>query len=314
MQNVQKVATQGAAALALVLAMYMISLAALRRDQMVEVSQPPKQTQALVIVGDVLTSASEGLVFVTSEAAHRFNLAAPYRPLSQSMNRTLGAQFTYSFWMKVEAGEYERTVLLRGDPTRASFAAGGDPSAAATVRHPVAFCPMIRVRVKSSGDVQVIAHVNTSAELNQKLVKTVPNGSPFDMREYQLVTVSFEDGKAYGAVGGTSCSVWVNQDTERRQIPGEVLRENEGNLYVFPVFDKDDEAGVRVLPVDSEARAGKVTIRNLSYHNYAFNADDVFNKLRSEANASGRPYVHEQPTAVETTTRSFTDLALQVHT
>jgi hypothetical protein len=446
MNKFQAISAQVGAATVAVGLLYVIASAALDRDVLVEEvkRESGARTRSVGVIGGVLSSSGDEARFATTYEANVYDPSRPYRELVPSMNRLGGAQFTYAFWMKVTPGEYERTILLRGDPTRVDFVPGvtnaavggpvaegqavkcgagpevyrytggevrhypnpaiadtwdpnwgkpvmldcagiprgapmgpapaggpiaegqavqctknggvyrytggklrgypnptiagtwdpnwgkpvlldctGIPRGAAmgpapksTVSHPAAFCPMIRVKVHKNGDVQIVAHANTSSELNVKTVRSVDNGSPFDMTRYQLVCVSFEDGRIYDAVDGTSCTVWVNQTSTRKHSRAATLRENRGDLYVFPRLagGGGGAAGPLRLPADSAYDAGKVTIRNLSYHNYSFSADDVNMKLKGEADASGAvQYAHEGASAAMERTREFTDLSMQMH-
>lgn len=317
MNKFQAISAQVGAATVAVGLLYVIASAALDRDVLVEEvkRESGARTRSVGVIGGVLSSSGDEARFATTYEANVYDPSRPYRELVPSMNRVGGAQFTYAFWMKVTPGEYERTILLRGDPTRVDFTPRASPQGA-TVSHPAAFCPMIRVKVRKNGDVQIVAHANTSSELNVKTVRSVDNGSPFDMTRYQLVCVSFEDGRIYDAVDGTSCTVWVNQTSTRKHSRAATLRENRGDLYVFPRLagGGGGAAGPLRLPADSAYDAGKVTIRNLSYHNYSFSADDVNAKLKGEADASGAvQYAHEGASAAMERTREFTDLSMQMH-
>jgi hypothetical protein len=148
---------------------------------------------------------------------------------------------------------------------------------------------MVRVKAIADGTLTVTAQFNGNSELNNVVQHVVKNGSAVDVTQYHLVCVTCSDGELYDQARGVLCRVWFDQIPKQTFFKDEVLRENGGLLYVNPEFPASTD-GKTVYPISTHS-AGKATIRNLTYHNHAFNSEKVFEAMYNENTIVNRPYV-----------------------
>lgn len=290
------VGVQLAAAAVIILAVYYASLYVSNSDELVTLEAVPHQRQSVMVLqASMKTSGSDALTFVTTDSAHMYNTVDSYICLPPSLNSRGGAQFTYTFWLQLSKNysNFERTLFLRGDTTVATFQSTVPNSGAtrATISHPVAMCPMVRVKAEG-GRVSIFAHFNSADEFNNVARFDIQNGSVFDMTQKHLITVALHEGGSYGEINGTTCKIFVDQMVEQRTFQGATLKENTGNLFVLPKFKHGDAVlGGDRFPVESvDAEMGVATMQGLMYHNYAFDLEDVHSLMGQQSNSKNVPY------------------------
>jgi len=268
---------QALLAVALIAALYYVSLYVSMQDSLVQVSFNSRsrvQVAPGIVDTEVILGTDKRLTASERHVEH----------LPQSRHQRGGVQFSYTFWMKcpdVTEGAFRRVLLLRGDPTPVQFTSEGG-----SFSLPLAFCPMVIVTRNAAMDVTLSVHVNTDTEVNFSCVHHVPNGSsPVNFSQDNLVTVSVADAFAYGSDSetSTSCSVWLNQVEYSTVAPRSYggVRTNVGNLYILPVAKMDN--------VDNEPGV-KVAVRNLEYTNYVLGAQEIYDKIARESNESSPQY------------------------
>lgn len=281
------VVLQIVSAVVVLYAVYFIARFIRKGEQIVAIQTEAEKKTSIIVVPGVKNSDDGESMFLTTKVANTLNKRKEFVYLSPSLNSEGGAQFTYSFWLKVEPrSEFDAVLFLRGDKKRASFV-NNRQGASETVKHPVAFCPMVKVRMDSNFELSVTAQFNSNSEFNNSVTHVIKNGSPNDTQEYHLVCVSCSDGEYHGLERGVVCRVWFDQIPIEKFFEGEALRENGGNLYVCPKFEEEGDAA---YPKTTHAK-GKASMRNLSYHNYALTGSDVFDLMYNESNIVNRPYV-----------------------
>jgi hypothetical protein len=260
-------------------------------NDVVEVQGEPDEHSSVVILPGEKSTKDDESIFLTTMVANNLNKKLPFVYLSPSLDRDGGAQFTYSFWFKVEPGSVFDTVLfLRGDKKRSAFINTRKDASDPSIMHPVAFCPMVRAKMDSGGDLTITAQINSNDEYNNVTSHVVKNRSTaYDVSEYHLVCVSCVDGELHGQERGTICKIWYDQIPIQKFFKDANVKQNGGNLYINPDFENQ---GAKAYP-KSTSPSGKGTMRNLSYHNYAFNSDDVYALMSQESVMLGKPYVQK---------------------
>jgi hypothetical protein len=277
-------------------AIYYFSLATAMQDSLVVTATRPK-SMIEVAAGKVPLNTS----FVTDK---RLTMSGrEIVDLPRSMNTKGGAQYSYSFWIKLpeySRGDFKRVVLYRGDKTTVDFT---DPAGGKSVQLPMTFSPMVIVSRRGT-DTYVSCHVNTQQDKNFSCTaKSVSGETPVNWTKWNLLTVSVSDVHLYGAAteGAVSCSVWVNQ-VEQKQV-GDVkiggLLENSGDLHILPTDNFGDVACHGQADLE---------VRDITYANYAMTAQDVYAKIANEADRTVIPYKMHR---TESNSQAFWDLSMQ---
>jgi len=279
------------------IAIYYLALATAMQDGLVVTAVRPK---AIVTVAD--GKVPNDTSFVTDRRL--LMSGRTIVDLPRSMNTRGGAQYSYSFWIKLpeySRGDFKRVVLLRGDKTLAPFvdtAAGGK-----TLQLPLAFSPMVIV-ARTGRETRVSCHVNTQKDKNfSATARSVAGETPVNWTKWNLITVSVSDAALYGAAtdGAVSTSVWINQ-VENKQVGaakiGGVL-ENSGDLHVLPTGRFGDVACSGAVELD---------VRDVVYANYAMTSVDIYAKIAAEADRTVMPYRMHR---TDTNSQAFWDLSMQ---
>lgn len=281
-------------AAAVLAAVYYFSLATAMSDQLVQTKEKP-QTMLSVLDGKAAGEVS----FVTDS---RLTMSGrDIVELPRSQNAAEGAQFSYSFWIRIPeaSGDLKRVLLLRGDKTLAKFT---DDSNGKNVTVPVTFAPMVVVERKGT-TVSVSCHVNMSKDRNFAAVAVAKNGDTMNWTKWNLITVSVKDSALYGepTAGAMAVCVWINQTETAKKIASANmggLIENSGDLHVLP-------AG----PFGSMQCGGQgVELRDLTYANFAMSSHDIYNKIAQEADRAVVPYKINRS---DLNSQSFWDLSMQ---
>jgi hypothetical protein len=287
---------QAVLAAAVLATVYYFALAAAMQDSLVVTSTRPK-SMIEVAAGKVPLNTS----FVTDK---RLTMSGrEIIDLPRSMNTKGGAQFSYSFWIKLpeySRGDFKRVVLYRGDKTTAEFT---DPAGGKSMQLPMTFCPLVIVK-RHGKDTYVSCHVNAQRDKNFSCTaKSVSGETPVNWTKWNLVTVSVSDVNLYGAAneGAVSCSVWLNQ-VENKQV-GDVkiggLLENSGDLHILPTDKFGD--------VSCHGQAD-IEVRDITYANYAMSSSDIYTKIANEADRTVIPYKMHR---TESNSQAFWDLSMQ---
>lgn len=284
-------AAQVVSAIIVLVIVFWIARWTIGNDQLVTVPDEADEQTSVVVVPGVKSTKDDESIFITTPVANKLNRKLPFVYLSPSLDRDGGAQFTYSFWFKTEPGSNFDTVLfMRGDKTRASFQNTRPDAIDRTIKHPVAFCPMIRAKMESDGDLTFTSQVNVNDDFNKVATHTVKNESAVDVTQWNLVCVTYVDGELHGQERGVMCKIWYNLIPKQMFFQGSSIKANGGNLYVVPEFSSSD--GGRAYPKTSHTN-GKGSMRNLTYHNWAFDSNDVHDLMAKQSEALNKPYIQK---------------------
>ena len=308
-QNLVNWSVQAILAIGLLVAVYYISTLATMHDDLVRATDTAK-VKGAVVMGVVVKNT-----VITTDARLK-NTGRTMVPLPASKHQNGGVQFSYSFWIKIPkmtAGTdptFKRVVLLRGDPTTVPFVNIKDQS---TYSLPVAFCPMVIVarsqrrvngrKVPGKYDVVFSCHINTYNDRNVSVSHKILDGeSPINVTEYNLVTVTVQDAYGYGASieSSVACSVWLNQVESRMtaSVSKAGVRLNSGNLYLLPT------GNFGAINNNSDI---DIAMKEVLYANYALSADEIYEKIRLEANQTAVPYKLQ---ANSSNTHAYWDLSM----
>lgn len=313
-RNLVNWSVQAILAIGLVVAVYYLSTFATMHDDLVRATDSAKVKGAVVrgvVVNDTVLTTDSRLTSTGRTVV----------PLPPSKHQNGGVQFSYSFWIKIPPmasstdPSFKRVVLLRGDPTTVPFV-NVKSSTHETSYLPVAFCPMVIVartqrevngkKVLGKYDVVISCHVNTYNDRNVSVSHTILDGeSPINVTEFNLITVTVQDAFGYGSSieSSVACSVWVNQVESRMTAPVKKagVRLNSGNLYLMPT----DPMGA----INNGKGSSNVdlTMKEVLYANYAMTADEIYEKIRLEANKTAIPYKLQENTS---NTQAYWDLSM----
>jgi hypothetical protein len=281
----------GAAVLA---AVYYFSLATAMSDQLVQTKKNP-QAMIPVIEGKTPSDIS----FVTD--ARLTMSGRDIVELPRSQNSAEGAQFSYSFWIRIpeSSGDLKRVLLLRGDKTLAKFT---DDSNGKNVTVPVTFAPLVIIERKGT-TVSVSCHVNMSKDRNFAAVAVAKDGDTMNWTKWNLITVSVKDTSLYGepTAGAMAVCVWINQTETAKKIANPNmggLIENSGDLHVLP----NDKFG------SLQCGGNAVELRDMTYANFAMSSHDIYNKIAQEADRAVVPYKINRS---DVNSQAFWDLSMQ---
>lgn len=267
----------------IVIVLYAVSMAVLRMDEAVQdsVSGVMRKQKRMLLDGYVDSSV------VSEHSWNTVNQGAPnYVHLSRSFNRKGGAQFTYSFWLKMRNTDPTnirgRTLMLRGDPraytwTKETKVPGStNKSVARQTMHGV----MIkgpRIRFGDTFD-SLVVEFNTVANPDEQFVITPRqefghgdaateadpshryNFIKLSQKRWTLYTFTFEDNVAINDFeDGVVVRFYINDELYNSYRTRGTLKQNNGNLYALP--------GPQPIP--------GANIGNLTYYNYAIGPQEV---------------------------------------
>lgn len=234
----------------------------LKREDVIE--DPTKLRSVPIFKGWVETNG------FTNKKYDTYNMfSKAYRKLSPSMNKKGGAQFTYTVWVKLNDFAAENTsrkvLFMHGDDNMYNYTINYD-NKKETFNDYIVKCPL--VKFGDSTD-QLIVEFNTSNEITQKaVISKVPNtneairSNVFSLMpgRWVMMTFVFEDDIKYDEPeSGVLFKFYLNDILHHTQrFTGGALRLNKGKLHILP-------SG----PIKDGFMA------DLTYHNFAFNADEV---------------------------------------
>lgn len=226
-----------------------------------------------------MTKIIDGFIEVPTIANKAFDTldqrAPNYLPLPRSYNRRGGAQFSYQFWLNVKDGTpsavKDKIILLRGDNALYTWndSANGHHSGVAIACPSISFGDTydeLKIRFNTLDQIentyttktQTTQNVADTSARNNALLKLI-------LGKWVLFTVVFEDNVPVSEFeDGTRMRLYVNDLMyDSATYPGKALRQNNGQLFLFP----SNGAGSGGLP--------GALICDLSYYNYAVEAEAI---------------------------------------
>lgn len=246
-----------------VLLVYLLALLVMRTDRLVRPAFDSHDPSATVRVmdGHVPAAVASNRWWTSANVDAR-----NYAPLTRSVNRRGGAQFTYSFWMKVDdvsqANVKDKVLLLRGVNkhshwTKQATDAGTVPQEGVLVK-----CPLIRF-----GDTydSLVVEFNTVHDPSARVAITRQPASSGDTtlrsnllmltaKKWALHTFVFEDHVPISDFeDGVAVRYYLNDTLYHAGYVASTMVQNHGDLYLMP----------------GASYISECTIGDLTYHNHA---------------------------------------------
>lgn len=201
-----------------------------------------------------------------------------YIKLHKSINRQGGAQFSYSFWLRLDDmssnNVSNKVLFLRGDnqkyiykkmTTRAEKGEAYATQTMDTYNDYVTKCPLIKFGDSAN---ELIVEMNTNYDINSTVkIQGIRSTDDEAVRrnmmslmpsKWVLLSFTFEDNKVYDEhERGIRVQFFFNDVLFHTQKVRGTLNVNEGDFVILPESINEGSMG------------------NLTYHNYALNIDDV---------------------------------------
>lgn len=291
-----KAVLQGVAGLAIVIAVYYLSLFLMHQDRIFidDRVNADAHAESKIITGYVDSSNYQNRVFNTISPSSK-----NYVSLPPSFNRKGGAQLSYSFWVFIDnpAETINKTILLRGDnrsytaavftgkkmdqliaapETAGKLVTSASDKSRVGVSFPVepdeiySGKPLVAAPRISFGNAydQLVVHFNSTHTI-QNLAVINPSRDADDTKrrnamkliahKWALFTIVLEDNVAINDFeDGIIMRFYLNDLLYSAQTFSGSLRVNDGNLYIFP------DGGIAGL-----------RIADLTYYNYALGREKV---------------------------------------
>lgn len=263
------------------LILYITTLVVMRIDSLViEPTFLVKQREEAIIANEQTTAATLSKT--------RFNTIFPFKndfiKISNSVNGTTGTQFTYQFWMKVNATDESAfqnlVILLKGD-SRKYGANFYDPKTLKLIPYlkqsPDYFvkCPLIKF---TDSYRNMAVEFNTTKHPNVKIPISLDGIDPEQKRknlltllpmEWFLFTFVFEENYSVkeGIENGIRFTFYLNNipvvlatGSTDFMLMDNSLKLNDGDLFVLPNYQSDNNL---------------LTVAGMKYFNYAKTDSDV---------------------------------------
>jgi hypothetical protein len=272
--SLMSIIIQAVIGIVIVVVVYIVSLYVLKSDSLYTdaVIDPNVKGKTAIVPG----YAESSQLSYTS-----FNTVLPYAanflPLNPSSNIKGGAQFSYSFWINVgnPSVALGKPILLRGDAASYSYQVVDKVANQTTsVVDRVAFCPIIEF---GSNPMEFNVRFNTDNNINETLAVTQIHSSDSIYRKnllslfqgrWFLVTVVFEDNIPINDFeNGLAVKFYVNDVMYQSGVYAAMLKQNRGNLYLFPNGSID-----------------QCKISQMEYYNYAVGLPEVQSKYQAGPN------------------------------
>jgi hypothetical protein len=269
---------------------YVISLFIMKKDilNMENSYNTNKKTAVPIITGYGESSSLVGRTYNT------VNRSLPnYLPINPSVNLKGGSSMSYSMWLFVGSPQdaVNKCIFLRGDNERFIYNVTDNSSGfTKTMNERVAFCPMLSF---GSSEMDFVLSFNTLNNINETLMISNKKSDNNVYRKNMLslfsnkwfhVTVVMEDNQPLNDFeNGILVRFYVNDTLYQTGKYSSALKQNSGNLYIFP----DNQA----IP--------KCKISNFTYYNYALTEKEIrdsFNKgpntkaMQETSNSAIMPY------------------------
>ena len=265
------IAMQITLAIAAVYGVYVLSLWVLKRDKLVmdQKYNYDGNTKTLIIAGFADTHAIQRTVIDTLNPSSLSFAAIP-----RSINRNGGAQFTYQFWLLLTnpTNVTYQDILVKGDNMAYNLMTV-DESTKEVLSHRediMIKCPRIKFNGKYN---ELAVEVNTIEDPNPTpfIITSTPNSAdPQDnsmrknlfklgINRWLMYTFVFRDRVPLNEFeNGIEMRFFCNDVHYQSSTMKSALRQNNGNLYLFPTGAIDG-----------------CKIGNLAYYNYALTIDEI---------------------------------------
>ncbi len=277
------------AGLVVVYIIYVLALLAIKADKlMIDEQLDQAIKREINVINGVLNAGENASMGKFNQWNTTLPFSMNYLPIRPSVNIKGGAQFTYTFWIYVgdPANALNKVILLKGDKESYTFQVSQNTldintrqlkpmGNIQTVRDRVVMCPMI-----SFGDEEMEFKVtfNTFHKIHETLyVKKIRdennmyrnNIMSLFSRQWMHISVVFEDNVPINDFeNGISVKFYINDVLYQSGTYASTLRQNNGDLYLFP-----DEVAIK-----------DCKLSNLRYYNYALSDMDVRKLAASQPN------------------------------
>ena len=207
---------------------------------------------------------------------------ANYINIPESMNKENGIEFSYSFWMKLDAATIDQIIFTRGiyqqnTPSKKSLLNVIKSEDKSDVAHTKVNaddisqeqfikCPLVKITTDALGIKNFSVSFNTLRKINNIIDYTyedILNSSRLKPRWF-LFAIAFREGPYTTDYGldtkGIIVDLYVNEQlVKSKYIENDSLKLNEGDIHIFPeAKDSPDHM-----------------FGNLNYHNFALSIVDV---------------------------------------
>lgn len=245
---------------------YIISLMVLQADKLVIDNKfdVNKKQKTDIVAGYADASAIANNWFNAS-----IDNLETYLPLRPSSNLKGGAQFTYQLWMYVGSPELckNQVIFLRGDSTKYMYTVTDNlMKTSKQIFDRIAVCPMLAF---GSNPMEFNVHFNTLHNVKETLSITRLKSDDNVLRhnltslfsqKWFMLTLVFEDNMPISDFeNGLIVKAYVNDVLYQVGKYSTTLRQNTGNLYIFP--DNNAVAGFRIA--------------DFAYYNYAVTDEEI---------------------------------------
>jgi hypothetical protein len=265
--------------LAIVFCVFRLSIWLMKKDRLVDdatrVAPDPKH-EVRIIDGYAPTALATNRSWSTNNPAAR-----NYASIKRSYNRKGGAQFSYSFWLRLddttEANVADKDILVRGETTPFTYTRTDANAAPREITGTMVKCP--RIRFGATFD-SLVVELNTldDPDLHFSIDPYAAAAGDVSLRhnllkltqgKWTLYTFTFEDNVAINDFeDGIVVRFYVNDMLYQTFRSKSALRQNEGAIYVLPA-----PSGVTPL---ANGRIG-----DLTHYNYALSAGMVRSTFQS---------------------------------
>jgi hypothetical protein len=261
MINILSVVIQVVIVLIIIISLNLIAVAIMTKEKIIE--DPSEKTVVPIFRGWIDTNGFTNKKFNTH---NRF--AKNYRSLPRSVNFDGGAQYSYSFWMKlnnVSSENVSRKILfMQGDPEKYHVNVKENGKSYG-YKHWVVKNPMIGF---GDGIEEIEVEFNTTEDLNAKSVIKRKKSDDETLRrnvlslipsKWALFTFVFKDNQPMADFeNGVLFEFYINDVQHHREFFKGGLRLNNGNIVILPTGSIKDGF-----------------ISDLTYYNYALTDYDV---------------------------------------
>lgn len=230
--------------LVLLYVIYLLALLAIKEDKLYidDKFNINKKGKVLVLDGYADSSQlSQDLGFINTSAMQMTN----YIPINPSVNLRGGAQFTYTTWFYIGTTTEDiasKCIFLKGDKERYSYSITNNKTGQVqNIVDRVSYCPMLYTgpnpmdfdlyfntihQVKEVFEVRRLESTNTT--LRHNLLSLFAD-------KWVMITFTFEDNIPINDFeNGIVVKFWVNDTLYQTGYYKSALKQNNGNLYMFP--------------------------------------------------------------------------------
>jgi hypothetical protein len=288
-RSVASILIQVVLGILVVIFIYWMSLIVLRSDNLSnsDALDVNKKREVAVIDGYAQSSQLAGTVYTTIQPyAHN------YQPLHPSSNIKGGAQFTYSFWMKVDQprSALNKVIFIRGDKKntytyKTTDRKNGNIQTVTTDY--ATFCPMVSF---GASEGEFVVDFNTVHKIKETMhiskLKSDNNVYRKNLMslmtsKWFLMTIVFEDNIPINDFeNGLRVDMYINEILYQSGTWPTMMKQNTGDLFFFP-----------------ETSVNGCAISDFRYYNYALAMPQI--QSRSRQGPSSKP--------ISSTTKSFSN-------